>query len=110
MVFLCCKAVRREKNNIKPASAGGAERKDRAMHLEKQIELDQVKEMWCNLAVTQQAKDTIRGISFYLDEGVLRKQLKDTTNSKELLQKLGMPPLQSLDESKEGLKLAAKGG
>lgn len=80
------------------------------MHLEKQIEFDKVKEMWCNLAVTQQAKDTIRGISFYLDEGVLRKQLKDTTNSKELLQKLGMPPLQSLDESKEGLKLAAKGG
>ena len=39
-----------------------------AVNTEKQIAFDQIKEMWANLAVTDQAKEKIRNLSFYLDE------------------------------------------
>lgn len=79
------------------------------MNIEKQIEFDKIKEMWSNLAVTEWAKEKIRNVSFYLEENELRKQLKDTTNSRNLMEKLGMPPLQNLDEIKDILMIAGKG-
>lgn len=79
------------------------------MDIEKQIEFDQVKDMWIDLAVTEWAKEQIRGISFYLDEGELRKQLRDTTNSRALIEKLGTPPLQNLTEIKDIMMIAEKG-
>lgn len=79
------------------------------MNIEKQIEFDQVKDKWINLAVTEWAKEQIRGVSFYLDEGELRKQLRDTTNSRSLMEKLGTPPLQNLTESKDIMIIAEKG-
>lgn len=80
------------------------------MNIEKQIEFDKIKEIWINLAVTEWAKGKINEISFYLDEGELRKQLKDTTNSRNLIEKLGTPPLQNLSEIKDILMIAEKGG
>lgn len=79
------------------------------MDIEKQIEFDQVKDMWIDLAVTEWAKEQIRGLSFYLDEGELRKQLRDTTNSRALIEKLGTPPLQNLTEIKDIMMIAEKG-
>lgn len=79
------------------------------MNMEKQIEFDKIKEMWINLAVTEWAKEKIRNVSFYLEENELRKQLRDTTNGKKLMEKLGTPPLQNLDEVKEILIIAEKG-
>lgn len=57
------------------------------MNIEKQIEFDKVKEIWSNLAVTERARNQIRELSFYLNETELRKQIKDTTNSRIFMEK-----------------------
>ena len=79
------------------------------MNIDKQIEFDKIKEQWKNLAVTDKAKESIEETTCYLSEGELRKQLRDTTNSKMLLEKLGTPPLQNVAEAKEILAVAEKG-
>lgn len=79
------------------------------MNIEKQIEFDKIKEMWMNLAITNHAKEKIRGASFYLDERELRKQLRDTTDGRNLIEKLGTPPLQNVAEIKDILLAAGKG-
>ena len=79
------------------------------MNIEKQIEFDKIKEIWIQLAVTDQAKEEVKNISFYLSERELRKQLKDTTDGKDLMEKLGTPPLQNITETKEILAAAEKG-
>ncbi len=79
------------------------------MNVEQQIEFDKIKELWMNLAATQWAKEQIKEKAFCLDEGSLRKQLKDTTNSRDLMEKLGAPPLQNLTEIKEILTIAETG-
>lgn len=79
------------------------------MNIEKQIEFDKIKELWKNLCVTDKAKEQIDKISFYLSERELRKQLKDTTDSRTMLEKLGMPPLPNVEEIKEILMAAEKG-
>lgn len=79
------------------------------LNTEKQIEFDKIKEMWAELAVTEWAKEKIRGVSFYLRETELRKQLRDTTDSRSLIENLGMPPLQNLTEIKDILTVAEKG-
>lgn len=80
------------------------------MDIEKIIEFDKIKEMWMNLAVTEGAKVKIRETSYCLDETKLRKMMQDTTNGKNLMEKLGMPPLQSTGEINEILTAAEKGG
>ncbi len=79
------------------------------MNTEKQIEFDKIKELWMNLAVTQAAKEQIKATTFSLSERELRKQLKDTTDSRSFIEKLGTPPLQSVSEMKEILQAAEKG-
>lgn len=80
------------------------------MNIEQQIEFDKIKELWMNFAVTEWAKEKIKGISFYLNETELKKQLRDTTDSRKLMEKLGAPPLQNLTEIKDILVIAGKGG
>lgn len=79
------------------------------MQTEKQIEFDKMKAIWAELAVTQGAKEKIEKISFSLSEREVKKQLRDTTDSRKLIEKLGTPPLQSVDEIKEILMIAVKG-
>lgn len=79
------------------------------MNIEKQIEFDKIKEMWMELAVTDSAKERIRDLSFLLSESELKKQLKDTTDSRKLIETLGTPPLQNLTEVKEILTAAETG-
>ena len=79
------------------------------MNIEKQIEFDKIKEIWMALAVTDQAKERINNVTFYLSESELRKQLRDTTDSRRLIEKLGTPPLQNVEEAKEILMIAEKG-
>lgn len=79
------------------------------MKVEKQIEFDQIKEKWMNLALTEDAREKIKGMRFYLSEGELRKQLRDTTNSRKLMEKLGTPPLQDVTEVKGIMAAAQKG-
>ena len=79
------------------------------MNIEQQIEFDKIKEIWMNLAVTAHAKERIKETSFYLSELELRKQLRDTTDARLLMEKMGNPPLQSVDEIKDILTAAEKG-
>ncbi len=79
------------------------------MNTEKQIEFDKVKEIWAELAITGYAKDVIANTGVILNEMELRKQLRDTTNSRMMLEKLGTPPFQNVTEMKEILMLAQRG-
>ena len=79
------------------------------MDIEKQIEFDKIREKWMELAVTEKAKEMINGLSFYLSESELKRQLKDTTDGRDLIEKLGMPPLPDVQEIKESIAAAEKG-
>lgn len=79
------------------------------MNIERQIEFDKVKDIWANLAITDWAKEKIREASLYFSEVELRKQLRDTTDARFLIEKLGTPPLQNISEIKEVLLIAEKG-
>lgn len=79
------------------------------MNIEKQIEFDKIKDIWSELAVTDWAKERVREAKLYLSEIELKKQLKDTTDAKFMIEKLGMPPLQNMTEIKEALLVAEKG-
>lgn len=79
------------------------------MNTAKQIEFNKIKEMWMDLAMTDRAKEKIKDVSFYLVESELRKQQKDTTDGRNLMEKLGMPPLQNVAEIREIMTSAKKG-
>ena len=79
------------------------------MNIEKQIEFDKIKEMWRERAVTEWARKQITETSVCLSERELRKQLKDTTDSRRLMEKLGTPPLQNVAEIRNSLTVAGKG-
>ena len=79
------------------------------MNIEKQVEFDKIKELWAERAVTMHAKERIRNMSSYLSERELRKKLRDTTDARELLEKLGTPTLPDVEEVKTVLRAAEKG-
>lgn len=79
------------------------------MDIGKQIEFDKIKEKWMELAVTEKAKEMINGLSFYLSESELKRQLKDTTDGRDLIEKLGTPPLPDVQEIKESIAAAERG-
>lgn len=79
------------------------------MNIERQIEFDKVKEIWAELAITDWAKERIREAALYFSETELIKQLRDTTDARFLIEKLGMPPLQNMTEIKEALLIVEKG-
>ena len=78
------------------------------MNIERQIEFDKVKELWADLAITDWAKKKIREVSPYFSENELRKQVRDTTDARNLIEKLGTPPLQNISEMKEILLIVEK--
>ena len=79
------------------------------MNTEKQIEFDKVKEVWSALAVTQYAREQIENVGIILDENRLRKALRDTSDSRDMIEKLGDPPLQNVTEIRDILDIANKG-
>ncbi len=79
------------------------------MNTEKQIEFDKVKEIWAGLAITEYAKKKIMDKEIILDETALRKELRDTTNSRNMIEKSGIPPLQDVTEINEILAVAGRG-
>ena len=77
--------------------------------IENQLEFNKVKEIWAGLAITKEAKDRIKDKWIILDESTLRAELKNTSDAKEMIEKLGNPPLQDVSEILEILKIASKG-
>lgn len=85
-------------------------RKERlTMMIENQIEFNIVKQIWSQQAVTAKAKEQIAERWIILDESELRRELKDTTDARELIEKIGNPPLQDVSEIMEILEAAKKG-
>jgi len=78
------------------------------MNIDKQIEFDKVKETWAELAITDYAKEKIRLYNLFFSESELNKALKDTTDAKCMIEKVGNPPLQNITEIKEILAVAKK--
>jgi len=81
----------------------------KGMNVEKVLEFDKVKELWKELALTEDSKQKITDAGIIVSEAELRKALKDTTDARNLIEKLGMPPLQNVTEIKEILESAKKG-
>lgn len=79
------------------------------MNINKQIEFDKIKEMWSDLAVTDYAKEKIKNARIFYSENELRKELRDTGDAKEMIEKTGTPPLQNVTEIKEVILIAEKG-
>ena len=77
--------------------------------IENQMEFNKVKEIWAGLAITKEAKDRIKDKWIILDESTLRAELKNTSDAKEMIEKLGNPPLQDVSEILEILEIASKG-
>ena len=79
------------------------------MNTNEQIEFNKIKEIWAELAGTDYAKDLINNAQVILEEKELRKQLRDTTDSKEMIENLGNPPVQNVTEMKEILHVTERG-
>lgn len=79
------------------------------MNIEKQIEFDKIKNIWEEQAVTEHAKERIRQMVCILDESELRRQMRDTTYARAMVEKLGTPPLQNVSEIIEILDASEKG-
>ena len=79
------------------------------MNINRQIEFDKIKEMWAELAVTDGARQAIGEIVISYSESELNKRLKDTTDARVMIEKLGAPPIQNITEMREVLMIAEKG-
>lgn len=78
------------------------------MNIEIILEFNKVKEMWQELALTESAREKIKGMTYSLNESELRKNLKDTTDARNFIELWGAPPLTSVEEAKAILTLAEK--
>lgn len=67
------------------------------MNAEYQLEFHKIKEKWADLALTQAAKNRIQATAPIMNENELRKAQRKTTQSRELIEKCGNPPLPCLD-------------
>lgn len=77
--------------------------------IENQNEFNRIKQMWADFAVTAKAKERIAEMQIILDEGMLRRELRDTTEAREMIEKLGNPPLQDVSEILTILEIAQRG-
>lgn len=76
---------------------------------EKIIEFDKIKEKWANHALTVWAKQQIAEITPFLSEAELRKNMRDTTEGRQMLEKCGTPPLVTMEGAEEILRTAEVG-
>lgn len=73
------------------------------------LEFDKIKEMWADCALTDAARKAIQDTHMILSETELAARLRETTQSRQMLEKCGTPPLVSLDGIEELLSAGEKG-
>ena len=78
------------------------------MNINQQIEFDKIKELWAELALTDDAKEKIKETTWCLSESELRMRLKETTDARDMIEKLGTPPLQNISDMKEVILVVEK--
>ncbi len=76
---------------------------------EKIIEFDKIKEKWAEHALTAWAKQQIAEAVPFLSETELRKNMRDTSEGRQMLDKCGTPPLVTLEGAEEILHAAEIG-
>ncbi len=77
---------------------------------ENALEFNRIKEKWMELAYTQEVKEKIARTQICLSESELSAKQRETTEAKAMIEKLGNPPLTTLEGVKELLVIATKGG
>jgi len=75
---------------------------------ERILEVDKIKELWLAYSMTEHAKTRVREMVPYLSEMELIAALRETTESKQLIEKCGNPPLVSLAGMDEVLLVVSK--
>ncbi len=73
------------------------------------LELEKIKEIWAGLALTAAARERIAAAEPILAQRELSAAQRETTESRQLLEKFGTPPLVSLEGMKQILQIAEKG-
>ncbi len=76
---------------------------------EKTVELDKIKEMWQLHALNDSVIQKIAEFVPYLSESELKAKLRETSESRELIEKCGNPPLASFRGIEELLVAAERG-
>lgn len=76
---------------------------------ERILEFDKIKELWLAHAMTEKAKKKIKEAEPILVERELTACLRETSESRELLEKCGNPPLVALEGMEEIQMIAARG-
>lgn len=80
------------------------------MYKEEQIlEFDKIKQIWTEYALTKFAKEQIEETTPYLEESKLLAALRETSQSRQMLELLGTPPMVSLEGLEEVIVIAQKG-
>ena len=79
------------------------------MNVNQQIEFDKIKELWAELALTDDSKEKIKTTTWSMSEAELRMLQKETTDARDMIEKLGTPPLQNISDIKEVIQIVEKG-
>lgn len=74
------------------------------------LEFNRIREQLADYACTEAAKERLLHIEPYLSERDLEHSLRETTESREILDAAGMPPLTSLTDMEKILITAGQGG
>lgn len=74
------------------------------------LEFNKIKEIWKELALTEQAREEIDEAGPLMEETKVRARLRETTEAKKMMEAYGQPPLVSLEGMKEWMKTAKIGG
>lgn len=74
------------------------------------MEFNEIKKKWGEYAVTESAKERINAAAPILNEDELRKELRDTDEARDFVDRFGFPPLTSVHEAKEIMEIACKEG
>ncbi len=80
------------------------------INTEKVLEFDKIKEKWMEYALTQGAKVEIQRTTICLSENELLARQRETTEARVLIEKMGNPPMISLNGISELVALAKKEG
>lgn len=76
---------------------------------EQLLEFDKIKELWAEYALTEAAKERIRGAQPVLSEAELLVMQRETSQGKKLMELCGNPPLASIQGLSEIVDIAGKG-
>ena len=85
------------------------EKAEKAYKTEISLEFDKIKEQWTDCALTKAARKAIADTHLILSQTELSARLRETTESRQMLEKCGTPPLVSLEGIEEMLSAAEKG-